>query len=64
MSFALRLAGLGDGNDLVTNWEDPSPTTEKETLENLLLKKQIGISTEQALKEAGYGDVDVRRMMK
>lgn len=63
MSFALKLAGH-DGVELVTNWEDPSPTTEKDLLENLLLKKQLGISTEQALKEAGYGDVDVRRMVK
>jgi ABC-type transport system substrate-binding protein len=61
MSFALRLAGR-DGVELVTDWEDPSPTTEKDILENLLLKKQLGISTEQALKEAGYGDVDVKRM--
>jgi hypothetical protein len=64
MSFALCLAGRGDGIELITNWEDPAPTTEKETLENLLLKKQIGVSTEKALREAGYGDVDVRKMMK
>jgi hypothetical protein len=64
MSFALRLAGHGDGIELVINWEDSAPTTEKEILENLLLKKQLGISTEQALKEAGYGEVDVRRMVK
>ena len=63
MSFALRLAGH-DGVELVTNWEDPSPRTEKDILDNLLLKKQLGISTEQALKEAGYGDVDVRRMSR
>ena len=63
MSFALRLAGH-DGVELITHWEDPSPTTEKEILENLLLKKQLGISTEQALKEAGYGDVDVKRMTR
>lgn len=63
MSFALKLSGH-DGVDLVTNWEDPSPTTEKDFLENLLLKKQLGISTEQALKEAGYGNVDVRRMLR
>jgi hypothetical protein len=63
MSFALRLAGH-DGVELITHWEDPSPTTEKEILENLLLKKQLGISTDQALKEAGYGDVDIRRMSR
>jgi hypothetical protein len=64
MSFALRLAGHGDGVELITNWEDPSPVTEKDILENILLKKQIGVSAEQLLREAGYGEVDVRRMMK
>ena len=64
MSFALRLAGNGDGVELITNWEDPSPTSEKDVLENILLKKQIGVSAEQLLREAGYGDFDVRRMMK
>jgi len=64
MSFALRLAGRGDGIELITNWEDPSPLTEKDTLANILLKKQIGVSTERALREAGYGDVDVKRMLR
>ena len=63
MSFALQLAGRGPGVELVTHWEDPSPVTEKDILENLLLKKQIGVSTEQALREAGYGDLDVKRMV-
>jgi hypothetical protein len=64
MSFALRLAGLGDGIELITEWEDPSPIEEREVLQNIILKQRIGISSEQALKEAGYGDVDVRRMAK
>jgi hypothetical protein len=61
MSFALRLAGSPDV-DLITHWEDPAPTTERDTLQNLLLKKRLGVSTEQALREAGYGEIDVRRM--
>jgi hypothetical protein len=64
MSFALQLAGHGPNIELITNWDDPSPTSEKDILENILLKKQIGVSTEQALKEAGYGELDVRRMAK
>jgi hypothetical protein len=64
MSFALELAGHGPNIELITNWDDPSPTSEKDILENILLKKQIGVSTEQALKEAGYGELDVRRMAK
>ena len=61
MSFALKIAGRPD-TSLVTRWEDPAPTSERELLENLRLKKELGISTEQALKEAGYGDVEARRM--
>jgi hypothetical protein len=63
MSFALRLAGH-PAVELITHWEDPAPTTESDILQNLLLKKQLGISTEQALREAGYGEIDVKRMMK
>lgn len=64
MSFALRLAGHGPGIELITHWEDPTPASEKEMLENILLKKQIGISTEQALREAGYGEVETRKMIR
>jgi hypothetical protein len=46
MSFALRLAGHGADIELITQWEDPSPVTERDILENLLLKKQLGVSTE------------------
>lgn len=60
MSFALKIAGHPNVS-LVTQWEDPAPISERETLENLRLKKELGLSPEQALKEAGYGDVDVER---
>jgi hypothetical protein len=63
MSFALRLNGSPDVN-LITHWEDPAPMSENDMLQNLLLKKRLGVSTEQALSEAGYGEIDVRRMIK
>jgi len=63
MSFALKVAGHRDVS-LITNWEDASPVSEREMLENLLLKKELGISVEQALREAGYGDIDVQRMTR
>jgi len=63
MSFALKVAGHRHVS-LITNWEDASPKSEREMLENLRLKKELGISVEQALKEAGYGDIDVRRMIR
>jgi len=53
MQFALRIEGRGEVS-ISTRWEDAARLTEKEELENLLLKKQIGLSTEQVLKEAGY----------
>lgn len=53
MSFALRLAGHHDVS-LTTKWEDASPTNERDVLENLRLKLELGVSPEQVLREAGY----------
>ena len=61
MSFALRIEG-NPGTQLLTEWEDPSPMTERERLENLLLKRQLGLPVEQALIEAGYGVADVKQI--
>ncbi len=54
MEFALSIDNAG-GVRLRTRWEDPSPLTERERLENILLKKEIGLPDEKALVEAGYG---------
>ena len=64
MQFALMIEGRGSDIRLHTNWEDPSPMSDREVLENILIKKNIGISVEQALSEAGYGVSDVERMLK
>ncbi|HMJ09221.1 MAG TPA: phage portal protein, partial [Pyrinomonadaceae bacterium] len=61
MSFAI-LAAKGRRVRLVTEWEDAASQSERELLENILLKKQIGISDEQALVEAGYGVSDASGM--
>ncbi|MEQ1762224.1 MAG: phage portal protein [Pyrinomonadaceae bacterium] len=53
MSFALRLAGHPDVS-LTTQWEDPSPVNERDVLENLRIKRDLGVSPEQILREAGY----------
>lgn len=53
MQFALKIEGSTD-TILQTRWEDAARLTEKEELENLLLKKDLGLSSEAALKEAGY----------
>jgi hypothetical protein len=62
MQFALRIEGRGNAR-LVTQWEDPAPISERELLEIILLKKQLGLSDEQALIEAGYGSADVKTMV-
>ncbi|HRI02387.1 MAG TPA: phage portal protein [Pyrinomonadaceae bacterium] len=61
MEFALRIEGRKTAR-LITEWEDPAPMSEREVLENILLKKQIGLPVEQALLEAGYGEADVKSM--
>jgi hypothetical protein len=63
MSFALRVANANNDVRLRTLWEDPAPMSNRELLENLVLKKQLGISTEQALIEAGYGRSDIAQML-
>lgn len=63
VEFALRCETGGTENRLITAWEDPAPLTERELLENLVLKKQLGVSAEQSLNEAGYGGDDVSVML-
>lgn len=63
MAFALLIEGQGREIRLITEWEDPAPMAEREFLENILLKKQIGLPVEQALLEAGYGEADVKAMI-
>jgi hypothetical protein len=64
MSLALAIEGSGSDNTLLTSWEDPAPLAEREFLENILLKKQIGLPVEQALIEAGYGAADVKSFIE
>lgn len=63
MSFALTIENLGKDVRLFTEWEDPAPLSEKEALENLLTKQDLGVSDEQLLIEAGYGEDDIKKMM-
>ena len=64
MSFALQVAGFGKGISLRTQWEDPAPVAERDFLENLVLKKSLGLPAEQLLLEAGYGRADITRMLQ
>ncbi|MFH3675818.1 hypothetical protein WAH59_21880, partial [Acinetobacter baumannii] len=53
--FALRLGGFA-GVRLTTRWEDAANESERERLETLEIKRRIGLSAKQALREAGYGE--------
>lgn len=64
LSFALLLEGKGKDIRLFTEWQDPSPLSETERISNIVAKQQLGISDEQALTEAGYGETDIERMME
>ena len=57
------IEGHGSGACLITEWEDPAPMSDREVLENILLKTQIGLPVERALIEAGYGAADVAGMI-
>ena len=62
MAFALRIEERTPDARLITMWEDPAPMADREVLENILLKMQIGLPASQALLEAGYGEADVKGM--
>ena len=63
MRFALQIETGKAGITLATQWEDPAPMAEREFLENILLKKQIGLTTHNALIEAGYGEAEAAAML-
>jgi hypothetical protein len=62
-AFAVRIE-TGIDVALTTQWHDPAPMTEREVLENILLKKQIGLGTAAALAEAGYGRTEIIDQME
>lgn len=63
MAFALAIEGKKDVR-LFADWEDPAPIDEKDKLGNIVIKQEIGISDEQALIEAGYGESDIAKMLE
>ena len=50
MQFALRIEGTPNVF-LKTRWEDAARLSEKETLENLLLRMKLGLSSDEVLKD-------------
>lgn len=60
MEFALQIKGIS-GVRLKTLWEDAGNESERERLETIELKRRIGLSAEQALREAGYGGAEIHK---
>ena len=61
MALAMQMSG-GKRVRFTTNWEDPFGPTEKEKLDTLVTKKQLGVVEEQLWKEAGYGESEIAEM--
>jgi len=64
MAFALLIENKGKDLQIFTEWQDPAPLTEKENLENLLIKADLNVSETQLLTEAGYGEEDIKKMLE
>lgn len=63
MAFALTIENKGKDIRLFTEWQDPAPLSQKEQLDNIAIKKDLGITERQALIEAGYGEGDIETML-
>lgn len=66
MSLALKIENQSVVSDvrLFTNWADPSPASQKEVLESLVIKASLGVDEETILMECGYGIKDILAMQK
>lgn len=60
MTLALRMTGVTVGS-LNCDWLDTTPRGQRELIESLLLKKQLGVSDAQLLREAGYTSDQIAR---
>lgn len=61
LAFALRIQGI-EAEGLTTTWQDASPRSEAEMLQNATMKKGIGVSRKQILRELGYTDDQIAEM--
>ncbi len=62
MKFALQIEGELKGDDnITTQWQSPEQRSEKETLECLGLKQELGIPNEVLWEEAGYTEEDIAK---
>jgi hypothetical protein len=66
LKFALRINGQTLPDDLVveTLWMDAAPKSESELADTAVKKKAVGVSRSQLLKEMGYDDETILRMLQ
>lgn len=66
LGFALQIDGqeLPQGFDLDVVWDTASPRSEREVVETMLMKKAIGVSPAQLMKELGYDDDLIASMLE
>lgn len=62
LAFALQIEDSGSDIQLLSAWQDPSPISERELLENIQIKRSIGLPSEIALAEAGYGKASIEEL--
>lgn len=63
--FSLRIQQtIPDDLRLDVLWKDASPRTESEIADTAVKKKAVGVSKSQILKELGYDDETIQRMMQ
>lgn len=67
MKFALRIeseSSVSDDLQVETLWVDAAPKSEAELADTAVKKKAVGVSRSQILKEMGYDDETVYRMLE
>lgn len=66
MLFSLKVAGenVADDTRLETLWLDAAPKSESELADTAVKKKAVGVSRSQILKEMGYDDETIYRMLE
>jgi hypothetical protein len=62
MAFALVVDRRGQDMQLQTVWDDPASRNERSEADTALIKKEIGVSEKQLLKELGYTPDEITEM--
>jgi hypothetical protein len=61
MTLALQIEGEQAGGELSVQWESPEQRSEKELLESLLKKKELGVPLPALQEELGYSIEDIAK---